>query len=207
MNRNRLQRVRTPSNKFFEPLEGRQLMAAGDLDLSFGGVGRTGASFGGGLTPVAEDVAVQADGKTVVAGYAWRFDTNNRPHYQLAVARFNTNGSLDRTFGPRGDGTVLTQVADTDTAQGRSVAIQPDGKIVVAGAARSGSKGLMAVVRFNANGSLDNTFDTDGKVAVRINSSSAWDLALQKDGKIVVAGEDYSSPNDDFAAIRLHANG
>ena len=198
---------RNASHSIFEPLEGRQLMAAGDLDLSFGTGEQTIADFGNGLKPVAEDVAVQADGKTVVAGYAWYFDTRNRPRYQLAVARFNVNGSLDKTFGPDRTGMILTQVADTDTAQGRSVVIQPDGKILVAGAARSSDDGVMAVVRYNTDGSLDGTFDKDGKVAVRINHSSAWDLALQKDGKIVVVGEDFSSPNDDFAAIRLHPNG
>jgi uncharacterized delta-60 repeat protein len=208
MSRMRHQTVRRmTSTSILEPLEGRQLMAAGDLDKSFAGAGWTTAFFGNGLQAVAEDVAVQADGKTVVAGYAWYFDTSNRPHRQLAVARFNVNGSLDKTFGPDRSGMILTQVADTDTAQGRSVAIQADGKIVVAGAARSGNNGVMAVVRYNTNGSLDNTFDTDGRVTVRLNSSSAWDLALQKDGKIVVVGEDYSSPNDDFAAIRLNPNG
>src|SRR5687768_2759032 len=164
MNRTRDQRVRTPSNSFFEPLERRQLMSAGDLDLTFGTGGKAGANFGAGLNAVAEDVAVQSDGKTVVAGYAWYFDTRNRPHYQLAVARFNVNGLLDKTFGPDRSGMILTQVAGTDTAQGRSIAIQPDGKIVVAGAARSGDDGVMAVVRYNTNGSLDGTFDTDGKV-------------------------------------------
>jgi uncharacterized delta-60 repeat protein len=185
-------------------------MSAGDLDLSFGNRGTAYAIFGEGLKPVAEDVAVQADGKTVVAGYTWYFDAKNNPHYQLAVARFNQNGTLDKTFGPDGTGKIQVQVADTDSAQGRSVAIQPDGKILVAGSAESGGKDVMAVVRFNSDGSLDNTFDKDGKATGRINDSVGYDMALQSDGRIVVAGSDYSgffNANDDFAVIRLNPNG
>lgn len=199
---------RTTRLRAFEALEGRQLMSAGDLDLSFGSGGKTILNFIAAKGN-AQDVAVQADGKTVVAGYAWYYDSKLNPHHQLAVARFNVNGTLDKTFGPDGDGVVETQVADRDSAMGHAVAIQPDGKILVAGEGASGHDGVMIVVRYNTDGSLDNTFDKDGKVAVKINDSAAFDMVLQQDGKIVVAGSDFSgfNPNEDFGVIRLNPNG
>jgi uncharacterized delta-60 repeat protein len=203
--RNTDRRPRTHRIPAFEPLEGRQLMAAGDLDPSFGAGGKSSLNFIG-VKGNAQDVAVQADGKTVVAGYTWYYDSKLNAHSQLAVARFNVNGVLDKTFGPDGDGVIETQVADRDSARGRAVAIQPDAKILVAGWARSGGDDVMIVVRYNTDGSLDNTFDKDGKVTVRINDSAGYDMALQNDGKIVVAGADFDG-SDNFAAIRLNPNG
>jgi uncharacterized delta-60 repeat protein len=212
MERKRFQSRRSAeSHSIFEPLEGRRLMAAGDLDPTFGGgTGRVTAYFGKEWNAVAEDVAVQANGKTVVAGYLWRYDAKRRPLYQMAIARFHVDGSVDRQFGSDGSGKIVWSVGDIDEGQARAVAIQPDGKIVVAGKAGVGKEDAMAVVRFNPNGSFDKTFDRDGRVTVRINDSEAHDLALQKDGKIVVVGTDYSgffNANDDFAAIRLNPNG
>jgi uncharacterized delta-60 repeat protein len=215
MKRSRTNRNHARPNAFFEPLEDRRLMSApGDLDLSFGSAGKAGADFGNGLTGVAEDVAVQSDGKTVVAGYAYKMNGTS-PQYYIALARFNVNGSPDTTFGPdrfgRADGKVLTSVADLYSAQGHAVVIQPDGKILVAGEARSGGDSTIAVVRYNTNGTLDSSFHSDGKATVRINDASrGYDLALQKDGKIVVVGTDYNGffdANFDFAAIRLLSNG
>jgi uncharacterized delta-60 repeat protein len=208
----RIQPVRGVRSKaIFEPLEARQLMAAGDLDPTFGGgTGRVTAYFGKEWNANAQDVAVQADGKTVVVGYLWRYDAKRNPLSQMAIARFNVDGSLDKSFGSAHTGKIVWSVGDIDEGRVRAVAIQPDGKIVVAGTAGVGDDDAMAVVRFNPNGSFDNTFDKDGRVTVRINDSEAHDLALQKDGKIVVVGSDYSgffSANDDFAAIRLNPNG
>jgi uncharacterized delta-60 repeat protein len=179
-------------------------MAAGDLDISFGNRGKNGAYFGTpGVKGVAEDVVVQTDGKTVVAGYTWYYDAQRNPYYQFALARFDVNGVLDKTFGPKGDGTIQTQVGDYWTAIGRAVAIQPDGKILVAGEAEFNDHDVMAVVRYNSDGSIDKSFDGDGRVTVRINDSLGYDMALQSDGKIVVAGSD----NNNFAVIRLNDNG
>ena len=212
MGRKRIHSVRNlTSTSIFEPLEGRRLMAAGDLDPTFGGgTGRVTAYFGKEWNANAQDVAVQANGKTVVVGYLWRYDANRKPLYQMAIARFHVDGSVDRQFGSDGSGRIVWSVGDIDEGLARAVAIQPDGKIVVAGKAGVGKDDAMAVVRFNPNGTFDKTFDKDGRVTVRINHSEAHDLAIQKDGKIVVVGSDYSgffNANDDFAAIRLNPDG
>jgi uncharacterized delta-60 repeat protein len=103
-------------------------------------------------------------------------------------------------------------------AEPYAVAIQPDGKIVVVGRARVNTAltyahDEFAIVRYNANGTLDKSFDGDGKKTIRIEDDSiAYAVAIQPDGKIIVAGSDYNggiiaSVNNDFAAVRLNSNG
>jgi uncharacterized delta-60 repeat protein len=114
--------------------------------------------------------------------------TISAPRKRVALARYRTNGTLDPTFD--GDGKVLTSFAGDD-AEATSIAIQPDGKIVVAGRARNGSTTRPALVRYNASGSLDTSFDGDGKVLTQVPSTTAAvanAVALQPDGKIVAAG-------------------
>jgi len=139
--RQSLHRISNPCA--FEGLERRQLMSAGDLDLSFGNRGTAYAIFGEGLKPVAEDVAVQADGKTVVAGYTWYFDAKNNPHYQLAVARFNQNGTLDKTFGPE----VVFQKAPPTQNASPFAGFQFFGEVNI-----EGQSGEMSVVLRDLNG-------------------------------------------------------
>ena len=101
------------------------------------------------------------------------------------MARFNSNGSADTSFDT--DGRVTTTLG-TNPAIAQDVAIQTDGKIVVAGTSDAG----FTVVRYNANGSLDTTFDTDGIVTTNLSSSGVggqnYDVVLQTDGDIVTAG-------------------
>src|SRR5687767_2691071 len=104
---------------FCEPLEARRLLAAGGLDTSFGGDGDVSTSVPG-TSLVGRDVAVQADGKTVVVGYAGAAD-------RVALTRYNLNGTPDTTFGPDHNGTVVSAFGDSSA---EAVAIQPDGKIV-----------------------------------------------------------------------------
>src|SRR5215218_8429695 len=112
-----------PAGFFAEPLEGRRLLSAGDPDPSFDGDGRATATFPDGVIGFARAVAVQGDGKTVVVGGS----TNNR----FSVVRYNVDGSLDTTFGPNFTGMVLTSLGHGNEAN--AVAVQGDGKIVVAG--------------------------------------------------------------------------
>src|SRR5687768_10680834 len=109
----------------FEPLEGRMLMSAGDLDFSFSGDGKLTTDFGAGTIETVYDVAVQPDGKVVVVGESGD---------NWAVARYNVDGSLDTSFGPIGSGKVVETPAGSGYGA-RAVAIQPDGKIVLAGQA------------------------------------------------------------------------
>ena len=117
--------------------------APGDLDVSFSGDGKQTTDFGG--ADLASAVAVQADGKLVVAGTS---DGN------FALARYGVDGALDPSFS--GDGLVTTDIGGTDDGQG--VVIQPDGKIVVAG----GSEGNFALARYTTGGGLDPSFSGDG---------------------------------------------
>ncbi len=114
-------------------------------------------------------------------------DSYNGSNYDFGVARYNTDGSLDSSFDT--DGKVITAIGSSNDYV-RSVAIQSDGKIVAAGYSYNGSNFDFAVARYNTNGSLDSSFDTDGKVTTAIGSSDdySYSVAIQSDGKIVVAG-------------------
>lgn len=154
---------------------------AGALDTAFDGDGKATTVFGS-RDDKARAVVVQPDGKIVVAGYAY---INTYPDF--ALARYNADGSLDPTFD--GDGKVTTPVGISSEVY--ALALQPDGKIVAAGyASFSGSNTDFALVRYNADGSRDTTFDSDGRVTTPIGSNTdiAHAVALQPDGKIVVAG-------------------
>jgi uncharacterized delta-60 repeat protein len=174
----------------------------GSLDSTFGSSGIVTTDLGANDGALA--VALQADGKIVVAG-------NGSPNNEVvfAVVRYNTNGSLDTTFGS--GGIVTTSTGQFSIAQG--VAIQSDGKIVVTG---SGSLGI-TVVRYNTDGSLDDTFNDDGITREIppgfevLRTNVAWGVALQADGKIVVVGEsaDHSQNigTDDFLLLRYNPDG
>jgi uncharacterized delta-60 repeat protein/gliding motility-associated-like protein len=172
----------------------------GSLDLSFDNDGLVTTVIGGGYD-AGYSVAIQSDGKIVVAGYS-----NNNSNFDFALVRYNPDGSLDDTFDS--DGIVTTAIGSGDD-YGYSVAIQSDGKIVVAGLSFNGSNYDFALVRYNADGSLDNTFGSNGIVTTVIGSSSdfAYSVAIQNDGKIVVAGGSYNGSNYDFALVRYNVDG
>ncbi len=162
--------------------------ANGSLDTTFGpshtGIVRTqfGSEYVGAFALVR-----QPDDKLVAAGSG--FDPSGR----FTVVRYNADGSVDTTFGNQGK--VLTPVGPTDStgAAARSLALQPDGKLVAAGEVYGGSGGGdIALVRYNADGSLDTSFGTGGKVdraQVPASASSYLSsLIVQSDGKLVAAG-------------------
>jgi uncharacterized delta-60 repeat protein len=150
----------------------------GDLDASFG-------SGGAVSTPIGLDwdygraVAVQDDGKIVVAGYYASASASN----DFALVRYNRDGTLDTSFG--GTGIATTQVSTGDD-RATGLAIQPDEKIVVAGT----SGGSFVVVRYTPTGALDSSFGTGGILTTTIAASQEGNgVALQpSDNKIVVAG-------------------
>ncbi|MFN6475925.1 DUF4347 domain-containing protein, partial [Nostoc sp. DedQUE07] len=116
------------------------------LDPSFDSDGKVTTDIGTNTSDIARSIVIQDDGKILVAGVS-----NNN----FAVVRYNSNGSLDTNFDS--DGKVTTDFGNTDIAY--SIALQDDGKILVAGASSSN----FAVVRYNSNGSLDTSFGTAGK--------------------------------------------
>lgn len=158
----------------------------GSLDTSFDTDGKVLTDFSPGSSDIGRDVALQADGKILVAGGSLG---------DFALARYNVDGSLDTSFG--GDGKVTTDFGSTGDAW--AVAVQSDGKVVAAG----GGPGDFALARYNADGSLDTSFDGDGKVTTDFGdtSDSAYDMVIQGDGKIVAAGY------PDFAMARYNADG
>jgi uncharacterized delta-60 repeat protein len=174
--------------------------AEGDLDTTFDSDGKVTTAIGASGNE-AYSVAIQSDGKIVAAG-----SSKNGSNYDFALARYNTDGTLDTNFGTGGK--VITAIgSSTDVAE--SVAIQSDGKIVAAGFSNNGSNNDFALVRYNTNGTLDTTFDSDGKVTTAIGSANdrAYSVAIQSDGKIVVAGYSDNGSNDDFALVRYNTNG
>lgn len=171
----------------------------GSLDLTFDTDGIVTTAIGSSVDQ-SHSIALQTDGKIVVAGFS------NGANTDFAVARYNTNGSLDVTFDT--DGIVTTDFSSTDDT-GRSVAIQSDGKIVVGGWSFSSGTNDFALVRYNTDGSLDLTFDTDGKVTTPIGlfGDQGYSIALQSDGKILLSGISGNATNLDFATVRYNTNG
>jgi uncharacterized delta-60 repeat protein len=165
--------------------------ARGDLDPTFGSGGKVRTDFG--ASEVAWAVAVQRDRKVVVAGHRW----DPGPH-DFVLARYTTNGALDRSFD--GDGKVTTDFGGTDGAS--DVAVQRDGKIVAVG---RGSQDF-ALARYRPGGSLDATFGVGGRVLTAFQPGSndvASAVLLQADGKIVAGGSSAS----EFALARYLTDG
>jgi uncharacterized delta-60 repeat protein len=172
---------------------------AGVLDITFGNGGRVITPVG--TTGIANSIAIQSDGKIVVAG-----ESQDAVSYDFAVARYDTSGNLDNTFGT--GGIVVTPIG-TSTDIGYAMAIQSDGKIVVAGTSLIGTGSDFALVRYNTNGTLDNTFGTGGKVTTDFGSPNdiCNSVAIQSNGKIVAGGQYYNGTNNDFAIARYNTNG
>jgi uncharacterized delta-60 repeat protein len=170
--------------------------SAGTLDVSFGNGGTTVNGTPG------DDwfgcVAIQTDGRIVAVG-----GTNTPPGSDFAVARYNSDGSLDSSFGVAGQ--VITDVADHD--QGIAVVIQTDGRIVLAGSSASASNRMFVLVRYNADGSIDSSFGTSGITMTDIGSDEwCYDLAIQTDGKLIAVGQT-SVVDGDFVIARYLPNG
>lgn len=182
-----------------------RLSSAGVLDASFSGDGKQTATIG--TDAFAYSLNIQPGGKIIQAGYS--LTSAATPHFDFTVVRYdNTNGNLDNTFD--GDGIAVTDINSGRDDAAYSTTVQGDGKIIVAGFHNDGSRKIFAVVRYNsANGSLDNTFSSDGKHTVAIGSSDAeaYSVALQIDGKIVAGGYSFNGFDNDLALIQLTTAG
>src|SRR5262249_53663986 len=132
-------------------------------------------------------IALQSDGTILAVG---------RSGTDVALARYMPDGSLDATFGS--GGRVVTNLGSTDVA--RAVAVQSDGKIVIAGA----SGGDFALVRYTTDGSLDTSFGAGGTVLTDFGGGTdlARGLVLQPDGKIVAVGRTQLGSTVQFAVAR-----
>ncbi|MBL8184582.1 MAG: carboxypeptidase regulatory-like domain-containing protein [Blastocatellia bacterium] len=172
----------------------------GTLDTAFDTDGRVSVQAGN-FEVAHGDSTIQSDGKIISVG-TLLFSGN----FDFVVARLNPNGMLDNTFD--GDGRVRTAVG-TGIDEARSVSVQPDGKIVVSGSTRVSSQDNFAVVRYNIDGTLDTSFDTDGKVttSVVIGNDQAFTSEIQSDEKIVVAGRAANPGFFHFTVVRYNPNG
>src|SRR4030095_15817349 len=176
----------------------------GSLDNGFGTGGRVVTSIGAQYD-YARGLTIQPDGKIIVVGSTQGncFNDMNCYNYYFcqtlfAVIRYNSNGSLDSTFGQNGK--VTANVGPVNAGEAISVALQPDGKIIAAGHSLYNyacddyygytyyTSSSFSMVRYNSNGELDLSFGKNGKVEDSLDMSGATAIALQADGKIVVAG-------------------
>ena len=181
----------------------------GSRDTSFGSNGIATTSFSSS-NDIALALDVQADGKIIIAG-ASNFDLGGT-NGSIAIARFNSNGVIDNTFGSGGK--VTTNVGSfIDTAA--DVKVQTDGKIVIGGGSCTDGNcdgGLGLLFRYNSNGSLDTSFDGDGKIILQSTppglNTAIGAIALQTDGKIVVSGVTTTTVNQsDTLVARFNPNG
>ncbi|MFP5438007.1 MAG: T9SS type A sorting domain-containing protein [Bacteroidia bacterium] len=180
----------------------------GILDTSFGEGGKV-------ITPINNDerangIVIQADGKIVVAGYTYSQIYGN----DFACARYNTNGSLDTTFGNGGVATFDIQLGGDDKAM--AIEILSDGKILLAGYSDDGSNKDAALIKLNTNGTLDTNFGNSGKVLTNYSTSGVpirqdeyWVVKVhQLTGNIIVGGTSYtSSENSRGILARYTATG
>jgi len=174
----------------------------GALDYSFGSSGKVITDFG--LTnDYGYDLAIQSDGKIIVVGKTYQ-GTN----YDIAIARYNTNGTLDNTFGY--GGLIVKDLQNYDDI-GQAVILQPDGKILIAGTTFNGSFIRdFCLLRYNSNGTPDNSFGVNGAVTADIGNifEYATSIDLQPVGKIIVGGYSANNLNNtDFAIVRFNSNG
>lgn len=164
-----------------------RLTVNGPLDGTFSGDGWVTTDFGAG--EIARAVAIQPDGKIVAAGFSAPIASVGS--FSAALARYNPDGSLDdggASDTTQMDGFGTNGRVTTAGMEGRAVALQPDGRIVVAGVRRTLASLGMALARYTQQGSLDPTFSGDGIVDTDVSVGEARGVVLQPDGKIVVAG-------------------
>lgn len=176
----------------------------GTLDTNFGTDGYT--TVNPGYVSAINSLAVQADGKIVAAGFAWNFATDIS-----VVIRFNTDGAVDTTFGT--NGVVTMQIGGASRAT--AIAVQTDGSIVVGGYTTDNNiHYAFYLMRYDASGTLDTTFDAGGTAATpgiiitpmdysaRLNA-----LVIQADGKIVAGGSNFGLRSTTFTIARYLTTG
>ena len=174
--------------------------AGGDLDPAFDGDGRR-IFFSSTTEDRGLAVALQTNGKIVVVG-----DTDFFGTADALVMRFDLNGGADSTFDNDG-----RRIYDEPGAEdrGQAVAVQANGKLVVAGYSNLFGTNDALILRFNDNGALDRTFDNDGRrIFISNGDERIQAVAVQSsDGKIVTAGHTNFFGTNDILVLRFHADG
>lgn len=175
-----------------------RLNSDGSLDNSFGFNGVVSTTIvNSSYESRINAVNIQNDGKIVASGFAFM----NFVHVNFCTVRYNTNGSIDNTFGVNGK--VLTNVDSTNSSVIYAQAIQQDGKIVVTGS----SEGASVLARYNSNGTLDSSFGINGMSIFTFGDSCiSRSVLIQPDNKIVIVGESFL-PVDKYMIARYTTNG
>jgi len=183
----------------------RRYLPTGAVDVDFGTNGI--ATIDIGNTEIPNAVALQDDGRILIAG---RVGQSGGAPQDIAIARFNSDGTVDTTFGNAGvAGTFTPDIRD----EAIDIAVQPDGRIVLAGFLTM--PGLLVpseflVMRLNADGSADNSFGSNSvaeKPAFGEEGDWAQALAIMDDGRIVVVGQKSNTTQPDFAVVRYNPDG
>ena len=175
----------------------------GQLDRTFGRDGKVMTYFGGRPNNTnAYGIANQRDGKVVVVGGTSGWPSGKST---FVLARYMGRGTLDPSFGRGGE--VVTDFGAY--AGAAAVAIQADGKIVVAGGGRTAGRTGFALVRYDADGRLDRSFGNRGRVLTPVGEgeSAAVALVIQRDRKLVTAGNARVAGDAGFALIRYTPDG
>ncbi|RYE54573.1 MAG: hypothetical protein EOP48_12030, partial [Sphingobacteriales bacterium] len=191
----------TQSNPLYQLVVIR-LLANGSFDNSFNSNGYQIVNFGIGSTSQGFAIVLQSDGKIIVGGTVYK---NNNADFVLA--RLNSNGTLDDTFGANGK--VFTDFGSQFSEEVHDLILQTDGKIVAVGQG-GGFDSKLTMARYLSNGSLDNSFGSAGKVFTQIMagfSCSATSIAQQADGKLVVGASLSGIDNSEALVFRYQANG
>ncbi|MGW6568131.1 calcium-binding protein [Streptomyces sp. NPDC054975] len=166
-------------------LPGVATAAPGDLDLTFSGDGKVITDVA--AVEYAQDVVVQPDGKIVTLGMGFNFDGPN----DFVLVRYNANGSLDTTFGG-GDGIVFTDFGEFTNDEAHALTLTGSGKIVAVGRTDTPDGWpQLAAARYNTDGSLDSTFDGDGKVATTFGETVptvGYAVLMGTDDNILIGG-------------------
>ncbi len=166
------------------------------------GDGAITTAIGAGVD-FGNSMIVQSDGKILVAGYS-----HNGTDYDFALTRYNADSSLDTSFGG-GDGIVTTAVG-AGFDQAHAITLQPDGKILVTGSSHNGSNTDVALLRYNADGTLDTSFGGgDGIVTTNFGfgTDAGKSVAVQADGKILVTGNAWDGSRQEIALLRYNTDG
>lgn len=172
---------------------------SGNLDLTFSNDGKVTTSFGSG-NDFANATALQTDGKIVVAGKSY-----NGTDYDIAIARYNIDGTLDNTFSQ--DGKLTMPIGTLDDAA-EALIIRPNGKILIAGATLNNGLNDFVLVQYNSDGTVDNNFGLGGIVKIDFGANDGANcMAIYNDGKIVVAGVSGDFNLKLFAIARINSDG
>jgi len=168
--------------------------ANGAIDTTFGSNGYFNLDMSGlGYNNFARTVELQPDGKIILGGAVAQFI--NGDNYYFGVLRLNANGTIDNTFGNQGKSIFSMSSSSSTSNQIKDIALQADGKIIVAGTYYNSPSTDFAVARLNTDGSLDSDFSNDGKVLIgftynsTVNYDEAHRIKILSDSRILIGGE------------------